>query len=74
MLQERTVRPVGGTAEVPLDTRVVAATNRDLERAVEEGSFREDLVYRINVVEVVVPPLRARGNDILELAAHFIER
>lgn len=74
VLQERRVRPVGGSKEVEFDARVVAATNRDLEREVEQGSFREDLFYRINVVEVSVPPLRARGNDVLLLAAHFIAR
>ena len=74
VLQERRVRPVGGRDEVPLDVRVVCATNRDLERAVEDGSFREDLFYRINVIEVPLPPLRTRGNDILILARHFIQR
>jgi len=74
VLQERTVRPVGGSSERPVDVRVVAATNRDLETAVEEGRFRHDLFYRINVVQVSVPPLRARGPDILPLAAHFIAR
>ncbi len=73
-LQERTVRPVGGDAEVPFDARIVAATNRDLESAVAEGRFREDLFYRINVISVRVPPLRARGNDVLLLAQHFVER
>ena len=73
-LQERTVRPVGGSTERPVDVRVVAATNRDLETAVEEGRFRQDLFYRINVVQVSVPPLRARGPDILPLAAQFIAR
>src|SRR5690606_34394723 len=71
---ERTVRPVGGNVEVPIDTRVVAATNRDLETDVEEGRFREDLFYRLNVVQIHVPPLRARGNDILLLAQHFLSR
>ncbi len=74
VLQERTVRPVGGSAERPVDVRVVAATNRDLETAVEEGRFRHDLFYRINVVQVSVPPLRARGPDILPLTAQFIAR
>jgi two-component system response regulator HydG len=73
-LQERAVRPVGGDAEVPFDARVVAATHRDLEVEVEAKRFREDLYYRINVVRVDVPPLRMRGNDILVLAAHFLER
>jgi len=72
VLQERKVRPVGGNVETAFDTRVVAATNRDLETAVEEGRFREDLYYRLNVVQIHVPPLRARGNDILLLAQHFV--
>ena len=73
-LQERTVRPVGGNAEVPFDARVLAATNRDLETEVEEGRFREDLYYRLNVVQLHVPPLRVRGNDILVLAQELVER
>ena len=73
-LQERTVRPVGGDTEVPFDTRIIAATNRDLETEVEEKRFREDLFYRINVVRVHVPPLRARGSDILLLAQFFLQR
>jgi two-component system response regulator HydG len=72
VLQERTVRPVGGRDEVPVDVRVIAATNRDLESAIEEGRFREDLYYRINVVHVPLPPLRARVGDILPLAQHFL--
>jgi two-component system response regulator AtoC len=71
-LQERRVRPVGGEAEVPFDVRLVCATNRDLERAIEKGSFREDLFYRINVVRLQLPPLRARGGDILLLAQRFL--
>jgi two-component system response regulator AtoC len=73
-LQERAVRPVGGDQEQPFDARLVAATNRDLETEVEEKRFREDLFYRINVVRLHVPPLRARGSDILLLAAHFLQR
>ena len=73
-LQERKVRPVGGTREIAFDSRLVTATNRDLEEEVEEKRFREDLYYRINVVRLEVPPLRARGNDILLLAKHFLER
>jgi two-component system response regulator HydG len=73
-LQERKVRPVGGNMELPFDARLITATNRDLETEVEERRFREDLYYRINVVRIEVPPLRARGNDILQLAQHFIER
>jgi two-component system response regulator HydG len=72
-LQERTVRPVGGDQEQPFDARIIAATNRDLETEVEERRFREDLFYRINVVRVHVPSLRARGSDILLLAQHFVE-
>ncbi|MFL5351730.1 sigma-54-dependent transcriptional regulator [Archangium sp.] len=72
-LQERTVRPVGGDHEVSFDVRLVAATNRDLEGMVEENRFREDLYYRLNVVQMELPRLRARGGDILLLAQHFIE-
>jgi DNA-binding NtrC family response regulator len=73
-LQERTVRPVGGDEEQSFDARIIAATNRDLETEVEEKRFREDLFYRINVVRIHVPPLRARGSDILLVAQHFLER
>src|SRR5580693_3382627 len=73
-LQERTVRPVGGDQEQPFSARIIAATNRDLEVEVEEKRFREDLFYRINVVRIEVPPLRARGSDVLLLAQHFLER
>ncbi len=72
-LQERVMRPVGGDHEVSFDVRVVAATNRDLEGMVEEGRFREDLYYRLNVVQMELPSLRSRGGDILLLAQHFIE-
>jgi DNA-binding NtrC family response regulator len=72
-LQERKVRPVGGSQEVPFDVRIVAATNRDLDTAVDEQRFREDLYFRINVIQVAVPPLRARGNDVLVLAQSFLE-
>jgi two-component system response regulator HydG len=73
-LQERRVRPVGGDDEVPFDTRIITATNRDLETEVEEKRFREDLFYRINVVRIHVPPLRARGTDILLLADHYLKK
>jgi two-component system response regulator HydG len=73
-LQEKTVRPVGGDEEQPFAARIIAATNGDLESEVEEKRFREDLFYRINVVRIDVPPLRARGGDVLLLAQHFLER
>jgi two-component system response regulator HydG len=72
-LQERSVRPVGGDHETLIDVRVVAASNRDLETAIEERKFREDLYYRINVIHVELPPLRARGADVLLLAQHYLE-
>ena len=71
-LQERSVRPLGGRRETPFDVRLLAATNRDLSLAMNEGRFREDLYFRINVIEIALPPLRARGNDLLLLAQHFI--
>ncbi len=73
-LQERKVRPVGGTQEVELDVRLVTATNRDLQAEVEQERFREDLLYRIDVVRVELPPLRMRGRDVLLMAQSFIER
>ena len=73
-LEERSVRPVGGTAEIPFDARIIAATNRDVESLVESGRFREDLYYRINVVHLALPPLRSRGGDVLALAQQFINR
>jgi two-component system response regulator HydG len=71
-IEERTVRPVGGEGETAFDARIIAATNRDIELAVQEGKFREDLFYRLNIVHVALPPLRARGGDILILAQHFL--
>jgi len=74
VLQERTVRPVGGTSEISIDVRVVAATNRDLDKAVAENLFREDLYYRLNVIPIRVPNLRERREDILLLANHFLKK
>jgi two-component system response regulator AtoC len=73
-LQERCVRPVGSGQERPFDARVICASNRDLEAEVEEGRFREDLFFRLDVLRVEVPPLRARGADVLLLAQRFVER
>jgi two-component system response regulator HydG len=73
-LQERKVRPVGDNREIAYDARIVAATNRDLENEVREKRFREDLYYRINVVKLEVPPLRARGSDTLHLAHYFLKQ
>ncbi len=73
-LEERRVRPIGGTSEIAFDARIIAATNRDIETAVEENRFREDLYYRINVIQIDLPPLRERGTDILLLAQHFVEQ
>ena len=72
-LQERRVRPVGGDTEVPVDVRLITATNRDLEEMVEDKRFREDLYYRINVIHVPLPPLRARGSDVMLLAQHILK-
>jgi Nif-specific regulatory protein len=72
VLQEREFERVGGTQPVRVDVRVIAATNRDLERALKQGGFREDLYYRLNVFPIFVPPLRARKSDVLPLVDHFI--
>ncbi|MBA3500290.1 MAG: sigma-54-dependent Fis family transcriptional regulator, partial [Deltaproteobacteria bacterium] len=72
-LQERKVRPVGGDSEIVFDVRLVTATNRDLEEMVEDKRFREDLYYRINVIHIPLPPLRARGGDVLLLAQHMLK-
>jgi DNA-binding NtrC family response regulator len=71
-LQERTIRPVGAPREKPVDVRIVAATNRDLQKMVEAQKFREDLWYRINVVKLTLPPLRDRRNDVPLLARFFV--
>jgi DNA-binding NtrC family response regulator len=72
VLTEGAFRRVGGNRDLPTDTRVLAATNRDLEAQIAAGKFREDLFYRLNVMEIHVPPLRERPEDILPLATHFI--
>lgn len=74
VLQEREIEPVGGEKPIPLDVRVIAATRQNLEDKIADGTFREDLYYRINVVNIEVPPLRKRGNDVLELAQSFLNR
>jgi len=73
-IQEKCVRPVGSTKEVPVNVRIVSATHRDLAAEVAEGRFRQDLFYRINVIQLKVPPLRERGDDILHLAQTFLKR
>lgn len=72
VLQEKELERVGGTKTIKLDIRVIAATNRDLEKMIEEGSFRQDLYYRLNIVPLVILPLRERKDDILTLAKHFL--
>lgn len=74
VLQEREVRRVGDTKSVKIDTRVVAATVRDLREEIKNNRFREDLFYRLNVIEIKLPPLRERPEDIKGLAAHFVEK
>lgn len=72
VLQERQFYRLGGAKEISVDVRVIASTNKDLEKMVEEGTFREDLYYRLNVARILLPPLRERGNDILKLATAFV--
>jgi transcriptional regulator with PAS, ATPase and Fis domain len=74
VLQEMQVRPVGSTKAYPVDVRVIAATNRNLEQAMLEHSFRQDLFYRLNVIRITLPPLRERREDIGALVTHFLRR
>ncbi|NLX12337.1 MAG: sigma 54-interacting transcriptional regulator [Phycisphaerales bacterium] len=73
-IQERTVVPVGSVESIPIDVRIITATHRDLRGMVGQGRFRQDLFFRLNVMSIVVPPLRERGSDILMLAEHFLEQ
>jgi len=74
VLQEREVTPVGGKRPIPIDLRILAATHQDLEKAIDDGKFREDLYFRLNVVPIRIPPLRERTEDIPSLVQHFVER
>jgi transcriptional regulator with PAS, ATPase and Fis domain len=74
VIQEQEVRHVGGTAPIKVDVRIIAATNRNLAQMVKDGKFREDLFYRLNVVRIVLPPLRERRQDIPMLAHHFLQK
>jgi DNA-binding NtrC family response regulator len=73
-IQEKEIRRVGGKVNLPLDVRIVSATNRDLEQEIKKGTFREDLFYRLNVIRIVLPPLRERGSDIAALTDFFINK
>ena len=73
-LQERIIRPVGSTENIKVDLRIIAATNRNLEEMVDEGTFRQDLYYRLNVINITAPPLRERKEDIPLLATHFLHK
>jgi two-component system, NtrC family, response regulator PilR len=74
VLQEREIRRVGGTKNIPVDIRIIAATNKNLEEAIKQGTFRDDLFYRLNIIPITIPPLRERGEDIEALVNFFISR
>ena len=74
VLQERSVRPLGGATDVSVDVRLIASTNRDLKKMVVSGQFREDFFYRVSVIPIHVPPLRERPSDIEPLARHFLRK
>ena len=73
-IQEKEIRPVGSTKRIPINVRILAATNRDLEQAVAQGTFRRDLYFRFNVLSLRIPALRERRQDIPLLAGHFLDR
>jgi two-component system response regulator PilR (NtrC family) len=73
-IQEKEIRRVGGKATIPVDVRIVSATNKDLEQEIRKGNFREDLFYRLNVIRIDLPPLRERGSDIIPLAEFFVAK
>jgi DNA-binding NtrC family response regulator len=73
-IQEKEIRRVGGKVNIPLDVRIISATNKDLDQEIKKGSFREDLFYRLNVIRVNLPPLRERGSDVKTLAEFFLEK
>jgi two-component system, NtrC family, response regulator PilR len=73
-IQEREIRRVGGKTSIPVDVRIVSATNKDLEQEIRKGNFREDLFYRLNVIRIDLPPLRERGSDIIALAGFFVNK
>ncbi|RHR60486.1 sigma-54 dependent transcriptional regulator [Parabacteroides sp. AF17-28] len=74
VIEQHKINRVGSTQETPVDIRLISATNTDLHAAVQEGRFRQDLLYRINTIEITIPPLRERGNDVTLLARHFLQR
>ncbi|KAB2834403.1 MAG: sigma-54-dependent Fis family transcriptional regulator, partial [Candidatus Dadabacteria bacterium] len=74
VLEEKKIRPLGGTESANVDVRVIAATNKKLEDEVTNGKFREDLFYRLNVIKIALPPLRERKIDVSPLAIHFINK